>query len=320
MRAGKQGLLALCLLLIGGCAAGLSLPERAALVAPADAVVEPAWRAEAAARADAGMLAPGGEAEETPPAGAPAAVEAAGTPVVPAPRTRQPGTANLRPPGTVPILMYHYIRVNPDPTDRIGIGLSVTPEDFAAQMEFLAARGYKTVLVRDLGGDVAARADVVALTFDDGYADAYEVVYPIMRRHGFKATFYVITALVGRPRYMSWDQIRALAEDGNAIGSHTVGHPDLRTLGASALQFQLRESRAEIERQVGRPASDLCYPSGSFSAAVRAAAGEAGYATAVTTRYGWYGAEADSLAMPRVRISGGTTLADFARLIGESAP
>src|SRR5437899_12207068 len=42
-----------------------------------------------------------------------------------------PGRASV----TVPILMYHYIRTNPDPRDALGGSLSVSPADFRAQMD-----------------------------------------------------------------------------------------------------------------------------------------------------------------------------------------
>jgi len=50
----------------------------------------------------------------------------------------------------VPILTYHYIRVNPDRYDRMGFALSVTPSDFAAQMDWLAQTGYHTITTEDL--------------------------------------------------------------------------------------------------------------------------------------------------------------------------
>src|SRR5690349_4366491 len=42
----------------------------------------------------------------------------------------------------VPILLYHYIRANPDPRDLAGRQLSVPPAEFARQMDWLAAHGY----------------------------------------------------------------------------------------------------------------------------------------------------------------------------------
>ncbi|MHB1005278.1 MAG: polysaccharide deacetylase family protein [Chloroflexota bacterium] len=241
-------------------------------------------------------------------------------PLPTAPPAKPSSATSRRAVGTVPVLMYHYIRVNPDPTDKIGFGLSVTPLDFAAQMAFLAKRGYHTVSLDQLGTPEAADGKAVVITFDDGYADAYDQAFPVLRQNGFKATFYLITGLVGRPRYLTWDQARALAAAGQVIGSHTVDHPDLRTLGASDVAAQLKNSRAQLEREVGRPVLDFSYPSGKYNDAVEAAVVAAGYKTAVTVRPGFATAGDDRLALARVRISGGMTLADFAAAIGEAAP
>jgi peptidoglycan/xylan/chitin deacetylase (PgdA/CDA1 family) len=216
--------------------------------------------------------------------------------------------------------MYHYIRVNPDPSDKIGFGLSVTPADFAAQMAFLAQRGYHTVNLDQLGTPEAADGKAVIITFDDGYADAYSQAFPVLQKNGFKGTFYLITGLVGRPNYLTWDQARALAAAGQTIGSHTVTHPDLRTLGAAPLAAQLKDSRAQLEREVGRDVADFCYPAGKYNDAVEAAVAAAGYKTAVTVQPGFAAAGDDRLALARVRISGGMALAGFAAAVGEAAP
>ncbi|HEY7200278.1 MAG TPA: hypothetical protein VIC57_08715, partial [Candidatus Dormibacteraeota bacterium] len=70
-------------------------------------------------------------------------------PPAPQPVSRVPaGRAAIR----VPILMYHYIRYNPDPRDVLGFNLSVTPSDFARQMDWLAANGYHPIDFDDLRG------------------------------------------------------------------------------------------------------------------------------------------------------------------------
>ena len=245
--------------------------------------------------------------EDTPPA----------LPPRPAPTSVAPPRKQPVPEGSLPILMYHYVRVNPDPSDKIGAGLSVTPADFEAQMAFLAERGYRSVLLRDLDNPSALRGRVVAITFDDGYADAYDAAYPILKKYGFKATFYIITGLVGWPRYMNWDQIRALAAEGNAIGSHTVGHPDLRKVSAQELLRQVVASKAELEQRLGQQVRDFCYPAGFYNGAVVSAVREAGYTTAVTTRNGWHVPPEGSYELSRVRVSGQMTLADFAKALRE---
>lgn len=44
----------------------------------------------------------------------------------------------------------------------------------------------------------------VALTFDDGYYDNYEIVYPILKARGIPATFFIVTDYIGKSRAL-WD-------------------------------------------------------------------------------------------------------------------
>ena len=216
--------------------------------------------------------------------------------------------------------MYHYIRFNPVPSDTLGFNLSVTPPDFDAQMKFLATRGYHTVNLGDLGSANTAVGKPIVITFDDGYADAYTNAKPTLERYGFRGTFYLITGLIGNPRYVSWDQARSLAFSGHVLGSHTIDHPSLAALGPVALRHQLAGSRVDIEINTGRAVTDLCYPSGFYSASAISVAREVGYRTATTTQGGIWTAGADPFQLPRVRISGGLTLAGFASLLGEPPP
>jgi peptidoglycan/xylan/chitin deacetylase (PgdA/CDA1 family) len=49
--------------------------------------------------------------------------------------------------------------------------------------------------------------NALALTFDDGYLDNYEIALPILRRHGAKATFFVSTGTLSERRLHWWDRI-----------------------------------------------------------------------------------------------------------------
>lgn len=235
------------------------------------------------------------------------------TPVRPGQPTPSPAPETTH---QVPILMYHHVRVNPDPADSIGARLSVDPEDFEAQMSFLARNGYRTISPRDLDTLRPGQNRRVIITFDDGYADAYEEAYPILRRNGFTATIYVITDLVDCHGHLTWEQIRELAADGMVIGSHTVGHPDLTAVSARELRKQLIDSRTRLELMLDKQVLDFAYPSGAFNSMVEAAVRHAGYKTAVTTRPGLCSPGQDRLALPRVRISGGMTMAEFRAAIG----
>lgn len=224
----------------------------------------------------------------------------------------------------VPILMYHYIRVNPDPTDAIGYGLSITPDLFAAHMGFLAERGYQAVPMRELdpylGTGRLPTLKTTVLTFDDGYRDAYVEAWPVLKQHGFRATIYMITDLIENRRYLTAAQLRELNAAGIEIGSHTVTHSDLPSLSIDRARRELVESRAVLERLLGGPVTSFCYPSGRSSLAVRQAVRQAGYRSAVTVEPGLFRATEDAVAIPRVRVYGGMGLRQLARSLGEAPP
>jgi peptidoglycan/xylan/chitin deacetylase (PgdA/CDA1 family) len=219
----------------------------------------------------------------------------------------------------VPILTYHYIRVNPDRYDGMGFALSVTPSDFAAQMDWLAQNGYHTITTEDLftylnlyGG---LPSKPVILTFDDGYADFYTTALPILRSHNFVAVSYVVTGFVGWPGYMTTAQIVEADRSGMEIGSHTINHPNLASMSAAAVWPQLTQSKLFLEQVLGHPVLSFCYPSGKYTSAVASAVSAAGFHDATTTRFGYSYTIANRYAWSRLRVSGGESLDQFAAAV-----
>ncbi len=96
----------------------------------------------------------------------------------------------------LPILMYHHV----DPTRKDA--LTVTAEQFAAQLRFLATAGYQSITCRDvvdhLEHGTALPARPVLLTFDDGYVNNLEYAYPLLVEHGFKATIFLPVGLLAK--------------------------------------------------------------------------------------------------------------------------
>ncbi|HKW70652.1 MAG TPA: polysaccharide deacetylase family protein [Candidatus Dormibacteraeota bacterium] len=223
-----------------------------------------------------------------------------------------PGPAAIR----VPILMYHYIRINPDPRDYMGFRLSVKPSDFAAQMDWLTRNGYHPVTTLDvinyLSGARGLPSRPIVLTFDDGYADFYTAAVPILRQHDFTAVAYVVSGFVDQPGYMSARQIQELQAAGFEIGSHTVHHVNLTTQSLDALNYELATSKQTLERLLGRPVTAFCYPSGRFGWREAGAVAAAGYQDATTTLGGSYRTMAGRYTWSRLRVSGGEYLSEFA--------
>lgn len=218
----------------------------------------------------------------------------------------------------MPILMYHYIRTVPR-SDATGWSLSVTPADFTAQMDWLRDHGYHPVLIRQLVAYLQGKGPLpehaVALTFDDGYLDFWTDALPVLASHRFTATSYIISGFIGRPGYMTGDEVTGLSQLGFEVGSHTVDHVDLTATPSPRLQSELADSRHRLEDLTQGPVLDFCYPAGRFSPAVVAAVQAAGYQSGTTTMPGGALTLAAALTWPRLRISGGESIDAFAQAI-----
>jgi peptidoglycan/xylan/chitin deacetylase (PgdA/CDA1 family) len=232
----------------------------------------------------------------------------------------EPSEEPLPPVVKVPILMYHYIRVNPDPADDHGYNLSVTPWDFAAQMEWLAEQGYQTIsfaqLVAYFRENRPLPDNPIILTFDDGYDDFYEEAYPVLQAHGFGATVFMITGLVNNWRYLKDWQIAELSAAGIEFGGHTANHVDVRWLGKERTITEIYASKEALEAIIGKATIVFCYPAGLYDGWSMGLVGAAGYQAAVTTQPGLWHSEVSLLALPRVRVSGGIGVAGLAGQMG----
>ncbi|MFQ5594419.1 MAG: polysaccharide deacetylase family protein [Anaerolineae bacterium] len=211
----------------------------------------------------------------------------------------------------VPILMYHYISELPLGADEIRIGLSVTPADFEAHLQYLKENGYHTIslhqLLLNLTRGEPLPANPIILTFDDGYRDNYENAFPLLQKYGFTATFFLITNFIDeeRPAYVTWDQVKRLAQAGNEIGAHTRDHPDLRGKDIDFLVWQILGSKEAIQNGAGITPRFFSYPSGKYDGNVIAVLASAHYWGAVTVKQGIHQSSETTFELQRIRIDGG---------------
>lgn len=215
----------------------------------------------------------------------------------------------------VPILTYHYIANNPNPNDRARDNLSVSPDNFEVQMDYLSKNGYTPISLDTLYAVFNGQASVakpVVLTFDDGYIDFYTNAYPILRRFNFHAVSFIPTGLMGsKSYYMSWNQIKEIQASGLVtFEAHTVNHVNLPSYGYARVLQELRDSKNILQSQTGYPVNFVAYPNGSSNASVQNAARQAGLVGGLGT---WYGkASGGSMNMPRIKVSGFWSIKEFA--------
>ncbi len=108
--------------------------------------------------------------------------------------------------------------------------------------------------------------------------------------------------------FLDWDQARALARSGVAIGSHTVHHLCLVGLSEDEMTREVEGSRRRIEEEIGAPCLAFAYPDGApetISEAGRRRVERAGYAAAFTQIPGPNRAGADCYRLRRYNVPGG---------------
>ena len=108
------------------------------------------------------------------------------------------------------------------------------PQAFAAQLDWLLANGYTTILPRDLAAhwDTGTPLPVrpVIITFDDGSHDWVNTVLPMLQARGMVAEFYLTLDAV-KFGNLTWKEARRLVAAGNGIGAHDVHHVQLTAFG-----------------------------------------------------------------------------------------
>ncbi len=127
----------------------------------------------------------------------------------------------------------------------------------------------------------------VAITFDDATLGQFEYAMPALRARGMTATVYVVTEWIGRPGFMTWDQLRRIVDWGMSVQSHTRSHPFLSELDVTHLRAELTESKERIDRELRQGTTEVAFPGGDAPRrALRNVLWEAGYRVAVGTRWG----------------------------------
>jgi peptidoglycan/xylan/chitin deacetylase (PgdA/CDA1 family) len=193
----------------------------------------------------------------------------------------------------VPILVYHHVYSEgaaelSDVTGERAAGI-LGVEEFTRHLDRVDDDGWQVVgtsaIVDWLGGGAALPDKALALHFDNGWLDTFEVVHPLLRDFGCTATCYPITdgveaasggrstavrtlteGVVEKP-FMTWEQIGELRLAGWEIGAHTATHCKLadrhEEQGDDGVVREAEVANELFERRLGFTPSHFAYPSGS---------------------------------------------------------
>ncbi len=216
---------------------------------------------------------------------------------------------------TVSVLTYHSIAAT---TTSSFAALTVDPSLFGEHLAALRDHGIDAIQFGEVPDALDCGRDAVAISIDDGLADAAENAAPLLRRHGMPATLFVPTGYVGgssrwlqgedgeRPM-LSWGALADLARDGFEIGSHGRMHIAADINPPELVRRDALASRIELQDHLGHDVRSFAYPFGYHAARGRAAVREAGFAQACAVGDLPARADDDRWALPRLQVRGGTT-------------
>jgi poly-beta-1,6-N-acetyl-D-glucosamine N-deacetylase len=184
----------------------------------------------------------------------------------------------------VPILMYHDI------SEKKEVDWDVTPQELAQQFQEIKDRGLTPITLEQLISHLRTGATLpekpILLTFDDNYVGQYKYAFPLLQQYKYPAVWSVHTAYVGsksgKPK-ATWEQLREMQQSGLiTIASHTVNHFNLTKISESAVDKELRDSKEQLERNLGIKVRYFTYPEGSYASYITEKVAAAGYEAALS--------------------------------------
>ncbi|QKZ11134.1 polysaccharide deacetylase family protein [Spirosoma sp. KUDC1026] len=189
---------------------------------------------------------------------------------IPAGKVADAATILARP--QVPVLCYHQIRDWRPKDSQSAKDYIIPPAMFREHMQILADSGYHTILPDQLYAYLATGAALpskpVMITFDDGDLEQYTVAAPELEKHGFKASFFIMTVAIGRrgkQPYMDKAQIKDLSDRGHVIGAHTWDHHNVKKYQGDDWKTQIDEPNAKLESITGKPVKYFAFPFGLWN-------------------------------------------------------
>lgn len=171
----------------------------------------------------------------------------------------------------LPILMYHNVSQLSTKSE----GLTIGTENLEKQFKYLVSTGYKTVHFHELdilnqNGGLPKKT--VIITFDDVYVSQLELAYPLLKKHGLKASFFIPFAHVNASdswnknteKIMSVDQLKSLDTDIVELGWHSFQHKKYDELSNDAIIEDFKKCNAFIAKNDLKVQNILAYPFGKF--------------------------------------------------------
>ena len=161
---------------------------------------------------------------------------------------------------------------------------TIDPSVLSRHLREIRAQGL-TIVTTDHVLDASVDDGMVMLHFDDGTEDQARHVFPLLEAEGAKGVFFISTAKIGFPGYLTIEQVKALATAGHDIECHGHTHRRMDRITHAQLEHELATSTALIREWTGREPRMLAPPGGYISQQVLEIGRRHGLGTVRTMRW-----------------------------------
>ncbi len=113
------------------------------------------------------------------------------------------------------------------------------------------------------------------ITFDDGFKNFYQKVYPILQEFGFSATVFLVPGYIGKKSkwnatskgmavvdLLDWEEIKKMADGGIDFGAHGMTHKNLLKLSLEDARQEIINSKLILQKNLGQEIIVFSYPYG----------------------------------------------------------
>ena len=204
------------------------------------------------------------------------------------------------------ILQYHHVSTDTPPST------SISPAQFEKHMRYLKDQGFTVVplstIVNAVKNKTVMSDKLVAITFDDAYLDILTHGKPILDAFNYPYTIFVNPSLVEakRPDYLSWEQLKMMAEQGAIIANHGWQHQSLTRvpdgvapdMWLAQYEQDLRRAEQFIKENVGQSYRYFAYPYGEYTPEIQRWLAENQF-VGFSQQSGAVGLNTDLAAIPR---------------------
>jgi len=208
----------------------------------------------------------------------------------------------------VPILIYHSVHPHLPNEVPLVRYYDVDPASFEKQLKYLKDNNYVVIglsyLAEALEQNIMLPPKSVIINFDDGWRNQYKYAFPLLKKYGYTATFFLPSDMINHGYFMTWDQVREMNGAGMEIGGHTRTHPYLPNVNNQAdLENEIIGGKSAIETQIGHTIDVFAYPFGHYNDNIISVVKKAGFIAARSTYRGVYNSADELYKLKAVEVT-----------------